>query len=223
MPLNNPKNEEAVMTEHACQQGEPTTEATQTDVGIAACATMPLHHQGQCMNPDSMGKQLEHDSDSGISRQRPNVVPSLYSDTSSQTTILAANDGEQGSQTAVSTTQEENTAANSLPLSCNSPYMVATDTTADSSETENGCQQTKRVGQIVSTPFIQEKTHVSMETGNQMSSQSLQPNSNIAMQLGKSEQDGGEIIHPQSPARAHIWRSETCAPPEFPQPAKGVG
>ena len=81
MPLNYPNNVNAVMTENACQPGEHTVKPTQTDVHIAACATMPLHHQGQCMNADSMGKQLDHDSDSGISGQRPSVVPSLYSGT----------------------------------------------------------------------------------------------------------------------------------------------
>ena len=209
MPLDNPNGEEAVMTENACQQGEHTVKPTQTDVHIAACATMPLCHDGQV--PDSMDRQLGHDPDNGISIKRPIVVPSLYSDTASQVTTLAASDGDQGQQPVVAITQEVNTVANNVPLSCNPPYMVATDTTADSSETENGGQQTKRVSQIVSTSFTPEKTHVSMETGNLMSSQSLQPYRNTAMQLEKSEQDGGAIIHPQSPARAHIWRSETCA------------
>ena len=51
MPLSNPDSEKAVMTGNACQQGEHTAELTQTDMHIAACRTMPLHHQGQdtCM------------------------------------------------------------------------------------------------------------------------------------------------------------------------------
>ena len=81
MPLDNPNNKEAVMTENACQQGEHTVEPTQTDVHIAACTTMPLHHQGRDMNPESMDRKLEYDSDSSLSRQRPSVVPSLYSGT----------------------------------------------------------------------------------------------------------------------------------------------
>ena len=80
--------------------------------------------------------------------------------------------------------------------------MDAIDTTADSSESENGNQLTPRDAQIA------EKTHVSMETGHLMSSQNHQPHSNTAMQLVKSKQDGGVIVHPQNPVLGLIWRGE---------------
>ena len=206
MPLSNPDNEKAVMTGNACQQGEHTAELTQTDMHIAACRTMPLCHDVQV--PDSMDRRLGQGRDDDISIKRPSLVPSLYSDTSPQvTTELAVSDNDQQQQTTEAITQEENTAANSLPLSCNPPYKVA-NISDDSSDPHNGSQLTQCDAQIISASFIPEKTHASMETGNLMSSQNHQPHSNTAMQLVKSKQDGGAIVHPQSPVLGLIWRGE---------------
>ena len=193
MPSHNPNSKSAVI---ACQQGEHTMRPMQPDVHIV----------------------VNTDSDHELSRQSPSVVSSLYSDISSQTTTLAASEGDQGQQTTTATTQEtmpvcitqeRNTAANSLPLSEIYPDMVPNDTTVDR-EPQNVDEVMKPTTQNVSTASIV-KTNVSMEPGRVTSSPS-QPHSNTAVQMViKSERDDSMIlVHPQNPAVEEIWRSETC-------------
>ena len=193
MPSNNPNSKSAVI---ACQQGEHTMGPMQPDVHIV----------------------VNTDSDHELSRQSPSVVSSLYSDISSQTTTLAASEGDQGQQTTtaatqetmpVCITQERNTAANSSPLSEIYPDMVPNDTKADR-EPQNVDEVMKPTAQNVSTASIV-KTNVSMEPG-RVSSSPSQPHSNTAVQMViKSERDDSMIlVHPQNPAVEEIWRSETC-------------
>ena len=205
MSLSNPSNEKAVMTGNACQQGEHTAEPTKTDMHIAACRTMPLFHDDQV--PDSMDRQLEHDRND-ISIKRPSVVPSLHSDTSSQVTTPAASDGDQGQQPVVhvSTSQEVNTAANNVPLSCTLTHKVS-DTSDDSSDPQNCCQLTQPAANTDSAEYIVVKTTVSAEPGHVMSS--LQPHSNTPVQVLNPGQDGGTSVNPQNSAHDTVWRRTT--------------
>ena len=207
MPLDNPNNEEAVMTENACQQGKHTVEPTQTDVHIAACTTVPLHHQGRDMNPDSMDRKLEYDSDSGLSRQRPSVVPSLYSSTctSSQATVLVKSEGDQGRQPTAATAQEENAAAYSLPLSENTPpssHMVASDT-ADDSESKSG---TGIQLMQPAAPHKDSAARIAVETGPMMKSL-VGPFNSMATQMVRTGEDDRTPVHPQNPAQDPVWRN----------------
>ena len=137
------------------------------------------------------------------------MVPSFCRAISWQTIAREASDDDQGLQTREATTQEENTAANNLPLSFNPPYMTATDTTADSSQTENGCQQTQCDIQIVSPSFIAEKTQVSTSSGLHVVMDSQQPHSNTTVQVLGSEQDGITSDHQQDSSKVKDLRSTT--------------
>ena len=207
MPLKRKESQKALITADACQQGVPINEPSPPDMHIASYKTMPVCHNGQV--PDSLDRQLGHDRDNDVAIKRPSVVPSLYNDTSSQVTTLAASDGDQGHQPTVATTQEVNTAANILPLSCYPPHEVAPDTTDGSSKTENESHQTQGDVQIVNTSVIAEKTHVNIDIDHGKSSQSVQHHSNTTIQVLMTEPDGSTPGHRQDSAQVLDWRNTT--------------
>ena len=152
-------------------------------------------------------------SDPGISNQNAVVVNSECQQ--EQHKVADMNVADDQRQTAASVQDvipvcvppEENTAANSLLLSCSPPYKVATDTVDESNEPLSGSQLTQIAAQIASISSRAVETIVSRESGRVMSSPSLQRHSNTTVQASRSKQNGSTSGHQEDAAKVKDWRN----------------